>query len=456
MVSAGVTARRMFLPLAWTLGALFALVTPPFQVPDEFAHFYRAYQVSEGQLAAYRQWDDVGGDLPVSLDTFGSRVWGNRPFDPKLRADIRDIWAARAIPLQSDQRQFFGFATIARHSPMNYVPQAAPMALARVLSMGPMGMFYGGRMANLLIWSLLVYFSLRLIPVLDWTVFLLALTPMSLAQAASLSADATANGVCFLFVAVAVRCAMTAGAISRTELAGLTLGGAAVALAKGAYLPLTLLFLLIPAGRFANRRHYWLAFAIFVLVALAAFAGWSLCTFSPDSIGNPVPGVSPWQQLLHVLHHPFLALYMETRLFWSVPYLSSIIGRLGWNEIKLWYPLTAVYFGVLFYATRRGGRPDRQLTMRQRAILATAVLGCWAAVFTLLYLLFTPVGATNINALQGRYLLPVTLPFFLMCYPAARPRRHEPGAFYALFSSGFAVYALLVLAWRCYGVPIRP
>jgi len=81
-------------------------------------------------------------------------------------------------------------------------PQAMAIAVARVVGVGPMGIFYAGRIGNLFCWSLLVYFSLRLIPIMDWTFLLLALTPMSLAQAASLSADATVNAVCVVFVAL--------------------------------------------------------------------------------------------------------------------------------------------------------------------------------------------------------------------------------------------------------------
>ena len=58
------TAAKMFLPLAWIFGTLFALITPPFQVPDEFQHFYRAYQVSEGRLTAYRQAARSAANFP--------------------------------------------------------------------------------------------------------------------------------------------------------------------------------------------------------------------------------------------------------------------------------------------------------------------------------------------------------------------------------------------------------
>jgi len=438
---------QVFLPLAWVLGILYAVVTPPFQVPDEFQHFYRAYQVSEGRLTAYRQDGRVGGDLPTRLKTFGEQIWG-KTFDPTKKIAPGRIWDSRLIPLDPQNQQFFAFGNVSWHSPTNYLPQAIGIAVAREFDAGPMGIFYAGRFANLLSWSLLIYFSLRVIPILRWTFLLLALTPMSLAQAASLSADATVNGICFLFVAVAVRCAMTDAPIRPRELAGLTVCGAALALAKTAYFPLTLLFLLIPAQRFSGGRRYGLAFCIFMMICAATAIGWSLCTFGAESYS--MANVSPHQQLVYMLHHPALMLHMELGMLLAVPFLSSIIGQLGWHQIKLWLPLTATYFAIIFWSTQLGGIVTRRFTSRQRLVLALAAVGCWAMVFSLIYLTFTPVGGTSINGLQGRYMIPVTAPFFLMFYSA---RRRPPGAGGALitpFALLFSLYALAVLVRRFY------
>ncbi|MGD0770448.1 MAG: DUF2142 domain-containing protein [Tepidisphaeraceae bacterium] len=447
--SVWLTPRRVFLPLAWIFGTLFAVITPPFQVPDEFMQFYRAYQVSEGRLTAYRDGEEIGGFLPASLKEFGERVWGNHPFDPDVKANVHDIWAAHTIALSPGDRRFFVFGNVSWHSPMNYFPQAAAIALMRQFGVGPMWLFYAGRMGNLLSWSLLVYFAVRLVPVLDWTVVLLALTPMCLAQAASLSADATVNGVCFLFVAAVMRCALADGSlIRRSHLIGLTVLGAAVALAKTAYLPLSILFLLIPSKRFENRRRYWLMFALFMFVCVATMVGWSRCTFGFSSYS--MPDVSPSRQAIFMLHHPLAILHMELGMLLAVPFISSIIGQLGWHEIKLFFPCAIAYWAVLLWTTRIGGWPDFRITARQRAILGAAVCGCWLAVFSLVYLTFAKVGEHSITGLQGRYVIPATLPFFLMLYPGSRPRRVHPGAVLTVFSAAFSVYALSVLVLRFY------
>jgi len=44
-----------------------ATVNPPFQSPDEDAHFTRVFQLSEGTLIAQKNQDQVGGWLPQSI-----------------------------------------------------------------------------------------------------------------------------------------------------------------------------------------------------------------------------------------------------------------------------------------------------------------------------------------------------------------------------------------------------
>src|SRR5215469_6280293 len=41
--------------LALVIGTAYALVVPPLQVPDEFAHFMRAFEISEGHLVSPAQ-----------------------------------------------------------------------------------------------------------------------------------------------------------------------------------------------------------------------------------------------------------------------------------------------------------------------------------------------------------------------------------------------------------------
>src|SRR5271170_2816128 len=102
-------AHRVFLPFAWFFGALFAFLTPPFQVPDEYHHFYRSYQVSEGHLTETRLGDQGGGYLPKSLIEFQNRVSRGIPHHPENKQDFKTLLAMRQIPLRLNEREFVVF-----------------------------------------------------------------------------------------------------------------------------------------------------------------------------------------------------------------------------------------------------------------------------------------------------------------------------------------------------------
>ena len=54
--------QKVFLFLGGFFGIIFLLITPPFQVPDEFQHFLQAYNLSEGRFRA-RLIDGRGGQI---------------------------------------------------------------------------------------------------------------------------------------------------------------------------------------------------------------------------------------------------------------------------------------------------------------------------------------------------------------------------------------------------------
>jgi uncharacterized membrane protein len=419
------------------------LLTPPFQVPDEYHHFYRSYQVSEGHLAKTRQGDLVGGYLPRSILTLQDQVSQGIPHNPRVKQNVHTLWAMRSLPLHPDDRQFVVFPW---YSPTNYFPQAAAIALARPFGATPLVMMYAGRLGNLLVWSLLIYLALRLIPMLDWTLFLLALMPMSLCLAASLSADAMVNGISFLFVAAVLNFALADDrAITARRFAALIFLGILIALAKTAYLPFTLLFLVIPAKKFGGRLRYWAAFGVFIAICLGTNIAWTLYTYK-DFVN---PGVSPHDQAIYLLHHPLSTAGDYLGQLFSIAFLASIIGKLGWYDTRLWRPLIAAYVAMLVWTTRMGGWPVRLLP-RQRWIIGLCAFCVWLAVFGLMDLAFTQVGTGTITSLQGRYLIPLTPLIFILLYPAPRERRREQGPFIVGFSACFCVYVAITLVRRFY------
>jgi uncharacterized membrane protein len=72
------------------------------------------------------------------------------------------------------------------------------MGLAKLSSQSAIVVLYGARLANLVVYLLLVYVALRILPLGRPVLFCIALMPMTLHQAASVSADALTIASAFL------------------------------------------------------------------------------------------------------------------------------------------------------------------------------------------------------------------------------------------------------------------
>jgi uncharacterized membrane protein len=273
--------------------------------------------------------------------------------------------------------------------------------------------------------------------------------PMSLWLAASLSADAMVDSLCFLFVAVTLNFAIADDRpMTGRRIAALLVLIAAVALAKTAYLPITLLALTIPARKFGGRKNYWLFFALALCVGLCVSVAWTLSTYA-DFVKTTG---SPSQQMAFILHHPLDTAREYVGQLFSIAFLCSIIGKLGWYDTRLSRFMVAIYAAVLVWTAWMAGKPAVDLTRRQKSIIALVAIGIWLAVFALVDLAFTQVGAHGVTSLQGRYLIPLTPLVLLLLVPKSAARVRPRALALAGFSVCFNIYIVLVLCWRFYSM----
>jgi hypothetical protein len=68
---------KLFLFLAVPFGLIFLLLSAPFQAPDEFVHFYRAYDVSEGHFASSKV--ALPNSVLIFSQTVSKDLAGNYP-----------------------------------------------------------------------------------------------------------------------------------------------------------------------------------------------------------------------------------------------------------------------------------------------------------------------------------------------------------------------------------------
>ncbi|MEX0268417.1 DUF2142 domain-containing protein [Leptolyngbyaceae cyanobacterium UHCC 1019] len=414
-----IAPEKIFAILVSIFGILFLIVTPPFQVADENAHFFRAYHVSEGHLMAKRADKEFGGLLPESLSTVAQVVSAGVAFHPENKQKIEDIFTTLRIPLNVEKRSFINYWTVAKYSPVPYLPQASGIAIARLFGATPLALMYFGRLFNLIFFALTGYFAIKITPIFKWGFLLLLLTPISLFTAASVSGDALTIGVSFLLTAVFLSCALDENvSFDRPKGIIIFVLAALLSLAKPPYQLLILLFFTIPIKKIGNRKTYFAVFTLLAAWCAALSLGVVYAIKDLKDVSYSPEMTSPTSQLAFLADNPgmfFVAFFNG----WKVDGLSIIhqlIGQLGWLDTKLPGVLIDSYLGILVIIALFGGNKKIRLFRIQRfVIFLTAALNIILISFVL-YLHWAPLGASVIRGWQGRYLIPFSPLLFLLFY----------------------------------------
>ena len=289
---------RLFLLIAPLLYLAYALLTPPFQTPDEHQHLFRAWQLSEFQLFGERRGDASGGVLPgtlgqAALPEIGSlephashRPVLQRPFG----SDPRRLTPQDA----SGNSRFYDFRGAVIYSPAGYVPQVLAIWIGKTIRLSVEDIVRLGRLLNAALAIFLIHRALRVTPVGASVFLFVGLLPMTAAASAAFGQDGLVIGGACLITATGLRTAFRKA--PRTgDLLVTTLVAMLLTLSKLFYLPLAL----IGGQPVVGKRIQLQRLAPYLAICLAAAtlaAVWLVA--NSRAVVAPWPDIPPATQTL--------------------------------------------------------------------------------------------------------------------------------------------------------------
>lgn len=404
------SADGFFLLVALLVGGALVFVTPPFQVPDEPAHFFRAWEVSEGRLIRWDKQGRGGGPLPESVQGVAAVLLGDLPGKPERKIAVAQIRDGLRVPLRPGHRVEVYFPNSVLYTFVPYIPQALVIRAGRALEAPPLVTFYAARLAAFLVSTLLTGFAIRRAPAFRWLLALVALTPMALFQRASVSADALTIASAFVLGALAARLAWgpeIPGRERRRDFLLLTAAAVALCLCKPAYVLLAGAVLLIPAARLPGGRRVP-AFLFYGLAVGLAFAVGMINGRLTEVELRPGVGVNAAAQIHDATREPvrFLGVVVRDYVVHADRYLAQLVGQLGWLDVKLPLVFLTLYLVFLAAFGLLDGEGVR-IEPWQRGLLALMVTGTLLLLSAAQYAIWTPYRASYLEGLQGRYYMPV-------------------------------------------------
>ncbi|MDB5180430.1 MAG: hypothetical protein JWO54_188 [Candidatus Saccharibacteria bacterium] len=412
------TPQGFFLWGALIFGGAFLLVFPPFQTPDEAAHFLRAYQISNLDFVPQQKNGVTGSDLPKSLQKTESVVDGGTPLQtqPNVKYRLGNTKAALVnVPLNEDEKGFVDTTVTASYSPIGYIPQVIAIWIARVFNAPPILMVYLAKLAVLLAWITLVFWSIKVFPFKKWAVAGIALLPMFIAQSVSMGVDVMAVGAGLLFTSLILTNVYKKQPIGIKTIAFILAAAIVMILSKQV---MALLLPLVVLIRFDNAKvstiKAWIIKSGLVLIPIALFFIWtaSLPTInqSPIQVQN---SQNTSEQVKYIIENPFRFLLIVANTFLIAGpgdgVTRSLMGDFGWVDTPLAAFFITIGYGALFgylvinYEKRQA---SPRISPRSRFIFAAVAALYFIGVCGALYVIFSPVGSHVVFGIQGRYLFP--------------------------------------------------
>jgi uncharacterized membrane protein len=404
-----------FAVIAFIFGVFFLLANPPFQAPDEESHFYRAYQVSQGHFIGEKRLHDSGGVLPQGVIDIASlyKTLDQHSSLINFKTAPQNFVLSYSITINQKSNAFTDFRNTVIYAPFLYFPQAIGITVGKVITPHVLWFIYLARFFNLFFSIVLIYFAIKIIPILKWEVFLLGLMPMTLFELSSLSADGLTISLSIFTITLFLYYSLVKKSIKYVDLLVILAVSILLCLAKQAYLPLVFLYFIIPHQKIGSWVKYFFIFFIIFVLILLSLGCWGMMIKDIFMTSAPVQGINPYKQIAFIYSHPCAFVIALVRTYFNnLFFTNSFIGCLSWLDLKLPNFLIESYLSLLILNPLFSEAKETGLSAKQRVWFIFLFVSNAFLISLLLYLTWNSVGATLIDGIQGRYFIPIALLLF--------------------------------------------
>ena len=393
-----------YIVLATFFGIAMLFLIPPFNVPDEGAHFIKSFETS------YINNNDGGySHLSKSIeDFFYKYVQGSHDGSTKYNGKnyLSDFLQNGEYDIRSENVK--SYTNTKFLSVVPYIPSIITIAIGRLINLSPLLLVVIGKFTNLLITITLCYMAIKKIPCFKKVLFVIALFPIFLHQAAAINMDWLTNLSSLLIVTCVFYYRQTEKEIGIKDIALMSLIAIILAYCKFGYFPILLMVLLIPNEKFKDKKYAIIFKTLFIIVpSLLSYLQNSSLGISEDN---------PYYSFEFALSHPFSAMkvYFATA-FERMPLdiFRGLFDGFGvstqWHSSLVLYILVALY--VILIAT--SGNGEKQFNWKERTLMLILSFLMICIIYSAMFFGWTYFGAPTIDGLQPRYFIPPVILIYL-------------------------------------------
>ncbi len=402
----------LFVFVATIIGGLYLFMIPPYSEHDGEAHFNTIYKYSNKLLGF-----EVSENQHI-IEKDEKDIFGNKFGYPPSKGDYYSIsQMVRDNNEYMDQKYEVSELDLnLSDCPIEYISSILGLTIGRILGIKIIYIYYLTRIFNFMVYIILTFFSIKLIPIFKKTLFVIAIFPMALMQAASVSYDATVISTIFLFVSLCLY--LIHNKMKKSFL--LILAVLIYCLfhnKSGAYFPLVGLILCVPIKNYYNTKQRIL-FNI-ITVGIILFIIINNFVDINQSI-NMTTDIMEHYPITYFIEHPIwfikilcYTFYTNFELYFKGLFGISIFGI----DARTTPLILCLSVSTILLLVKQQESNDMVLYVNnwKRILILICAIGsifmiCFGAIS------WTKMGMKDISGIQGRYFIPLLFPLmFFKC-----------------------------------------
>lgn len=429
----------LILTLLYIIPVLFMI--PAYEVPDEPYHFYQSFGIS-----TYKFDKKIGDHI---TDKNYKMFSNERCLDYSNISKLDNVYSKSAISKcfkDTNKIETFKYRTD-NNNLLYYLTPGIALKLISSITTSPMIVFFFGRVVCLIISFLILLKAIKTTPKYKNIFIVLGCIPIFVQQMISYSYDGLLNAVALLSLAYFIKFYTSKEKIDRKEMIIYILTACVLLYLKRVYFVLVGLLLLIPNKKFKNglkEKIIFIAGSILIPAVVLVLSNIIFSSTTPQ-VKKYLPGVNPDQQISYLINNPTqLPKVIYHTLNMSINnYLIETIGAMGWlNNIISSVVIVSFYIMFILVILSNDAIIKK---LNERIYIMLLILLALGMVFMAMYTQWTPVGAYKAEGIQGRYILPLLLPLFMILMPKKKKLKISNNTIYTYANMMLLVLIVFIL-----------
>ncbi|MBO5374009.1 MAG: DUF2142 domain-containing protein [Clostridia bacterium] len=409
---------KCFVVLALVLGILIVLISPPFTMPDENAHYINICRIIDGDLFPRVEDNMVGSWITVDQNGYLGAFYGKYDGVNGQKFSFWELYFQEYLSFENDQSVFYA-TRLSTINPLAYIiPSIGGGLVQNVFGINnPSTIVMGAKLASLAFYVVLIAIAIKTTPVLKRTMLLVALMPMSIYQGASISYDAILIPSAILLFALAMKLFFSPEdyVISIKDIVCVCITCAFLFTTKIAYAPLIIFFLAISIKKFGGLKRFFICIGALAGVGVVFYlAPTIICSVISNGTANTQFAVLDEQKAffmsnLGIIFPVFKNTIINSAGFWT----TSFFGVLGNLDTPFPMIFVIAYYFVLYTTALTELSTIKGFNWKARLLSVAGPIIFFVGTIISMYLAWTPlvaeVGGNYSTGTQGRYFIPVVL-----------------------------------------------